>query len=65
MPAEPTRDADPVRRGWLHIATTDTAMREQLRHIDTVMFGVSALDMLDGLISIIDKQERLIDGGGS
>jgi hypothetical protein len=45
------------RRGWLHIACTDTVMRDQLRLIPTAMIGQSALDVLDALMDIIDRQE--------
>jgi hypothetical protein len=54
---EAAQNADFVRRGWLHIATKDTTLRETLRHIPTSSFGSSALDVLDGLVRIIDALE--------
>lgn len=39
--------------GWMHIAMTDTAMRERLAEIKDPSGLWSALDVLDGLVGII------------
>jgi hypothetical protein len=43
---------------WVDIAKHDTDMREGLRHVATLEPGLSALDVLDGLLrTIADLKE--------
>lgn len=48
---------DQQRRGWLLIARNDVTMREAIKQVPVAFMDVTALDVLDALVEIIDRME--------
>lgn len=45
----------------MQMACHDVVMRDQIRLVPSSMIGNSALDVLDGLVNIIDDMERIMN----